>query len=51
MFTLKACLWAAVATAMPLIELSTREVARMDELERNKPVASKSLSTLVKDEN
>ncbi|KAH6963399.1 hypothetical protein DER45DRAFT_640939 [Fusarium avenaceum] len=39
MFTLKACLWAAVATAMPLIELSTREVARMDELERNKPVA------------
>jgi hypothetical protein len=51
MFTLKACLWAAVATAMPLIELSTREVARMDELERNKPVASKSLATLVEDEN
>ncbi|WZH45224.1 Extracellular serine-rich [Fusarium acuminatum] len=39
MFTLKACLWAAVATAMPLIELSTREVAKMDELEKNKPVA------------
>ncbi|KAM0435480.1 hypothetical protein ACHAQK_008318 [Fusarium lateritium] len=38
MFTLKACLWAAVATAMPLIELSPREVARMDEIERNKPV-------------
>ncbi|KAM0262054.1 hypothetical protein ACHAPA_009417 [Fusarium lateritium] len=38
MLTLKACLWATVATSMPLIELSPREVARMDELERNKPV-------------
>ncbi|KAM0244121.1 hypothetical protein ACHAP5_006604 [Fusarium lateritium] len=38
MLALKACLWAAVATAMPLIELSPKEVARMDELERNKPV-------------
>ncbi|KAF4985181.1 hypothetical protein FGRMN_11269, partial [Fusarium graminum] len=35
----KTCLWAAVATAMPLIEMSPREVARMDELAKNKPLA------------
>jgi hypothetical protein len=31
--------------------LSPREVARMDEMERNKPVTSKSLSITTKDEN
>jgi hypothetical protein len=36
-------LWAAAVSAMPLVELSTRELSSM---EQNKPLASKSTSLL-----
>jgi len=39
---IKTFLWAAAVSAMPLVELSTRELSS---LEQNKPLASKSTSS------